>query len=232
MKTIEASTHILPIIDVGTYGTILEDLYDHDGELVQTIMTIAAGHIEETIKDATGHTVRLVNRSYWSPREYNFTNDRMDFDLLIPTALYDQARAFVGDDVFFAWLQGRYGSHSGFISFAPYTRDEWAAALTNEDNDKHNRAICIYIMWMLHLDGFDERAEHVQYDLYEDISGYYTTLETTIDYFIEDCTATNGAAIIAELRQCLAALDAWQFEHWIDQDYIVNQVQDRYSMAA
>ena len=65
---------------------------------------------------------KVENASLNSPQFYNYENDSIEFDLIIPEETIEKFRNAEYDDDFFKWSKRNYGSYDGFISFFPYER--------------------------------------------------------------------------------------------------------------
>lgn len=126
------NTGLIPLFS-GTYNTIWDVTeYSDDGEeldiqyefkdLMQSIADTYKDHAEE-IKEALG--VPYINNivfsgDYYSPREYNFSTDTLDFTLDVNEVLMLQtAKDLVEDTAFNKWLHDNFASYDGFISYTP-----------------------------------------------------------------------------------------------------------------
>lgn len=148
------NTNFLHLIEPGTYGTILGDylndirdectddwlnaMVEHGIEKINEILS------EEFIVDRFG-VLKAENGKMNSPRFYNYENDSIEFDLIIPDETIELIRSVEYDDEFFEWTKENYGSHSGFISFFPYTREKFEKAVLKDDLDL-SRAVSMLIM--------------------------------------------------------------------------------------
>ena len=151
---LEMTTDFLHLIEPGIYGTIPGDYLDnirdectddwlnamveHGIEKINEILS------EEFIVDRFG-ACKAENGKMNSPRFYNYENDSIEFDLIIPDETIELIKSVEYDDEFFEWTKENFGSHSGFISFFPYTREKFERAVLKDDLDL-SRAIAMVIM--------------------------------------------------------------------------------------
>lgn len=100
-----------------------------------------------------------------SPREYNFTTDRVF--VYLPRALVTRWHAAMkGNEKFADLVRARFSSRDGFISFYPSTLATWYEKDLNEWD--HNQ-IGTLLDAVLIVAGFDKRKllEEIESDLYE-----------------------------------------------------------------
>ena len=84
----------------------------------------------------------------WSPREYNFNTDQLDFDLNIDLRkLIARVRELKNDKKFSEFLIEHFRSRDGFISFTPDNYDEIIASLLNKD-DSFDQSIGAVIRYL------------------------------------------------------------------------------------
>ncbi len=151
---LEFSTNFIGIIYPGTYGTLLGDyLFDIRDEHVDDWFNAIKEHcidkineilMEETIVKEFGE-MHCNNSVFVSPQFYNFENDSVNFDLVVPEITVKKIRESEYDESFYKWTKEKYGSHDGFISFFPYCKDSFERALTKDDVD-FSRAFSMVLM--------------------------------------------------------------------------------------
>ncbi len=176
MIRIETSTEIFPILYCGLYGTELGSYYEECSEeylqdFKDYLVSVAKDKIEEMIKECeTG--IEVKDFSFSSPQWYNYSNDTVEFTLEIPNLMELKAVTWVEeikeDKSFIREIKELFGSHSGFVSFAP--ADSWKelheAIMNNATKDKFERALQIYLYYQL-KDNCD--LEEYQNDFEEEI---------------------------------------------------------------
>lgn len=102
----------------------------------------------------------------WSPREYNFTTDQLDFNMDInKIKLLESLRSRKNDGKLSQFLIDNYRSRDGFISFTPDNYGELVEQIVG-DGDECDQAIGAYITYLAG-DTFNEIEEAV----YEDWQG-------------------------------------------------------------
>lgn len=88
---------------------------------------------------------KAKNGKLSSPRFYNYENDSIEFDLIVPDETIDLIRSIEYSDEFFKWAKENYGSYDGFISFFPYSKEKFENALKTDGLDL-SRAVAMVIM--------------------------------------------------------------------------------------
>lgn len=174
---LKMNTAILPLIEVGLYGTNLGDIYynidsEYNEDFKNAIVEYGKDKIEEilndedSIKEEIGYC-EIENVSFRSPQWYNYENDSLDFDLIIDNVIPKQILFNVENiykDMFFDWIEKSYCSYSGFISFFPYKKEKYIEAIKGKDLE---RAVAMYIMFLIHISDID--LEQYQFDFEDDI---------------------------------------------------------------
>ena len=81
--------------------------------------------IERELKDL--FNVELEFAGLISPREYNFSNDSINVNYYLENADFDKLIQYLKDntDAFAEYLEDRYKSRSGFVSFFEYDVKTW-----------------------------------------------------------------------------------------------------------
>lgn len=151
---LEMTTNFLRIINPGTYGTLLGDFLndirdEHVDDWLDAMVEHGIKKINEILSEdffvAEFGECKAENGKMNSPRFYNYENDSIEFDLIIPDETIELIRRVEYDDEFFKWTKENYGSHSGFISFFPYTREKFERAVLKDDLDL-SRAVAMVVM--------------------------------------------------------------------------------------
>lgn len=157
MIRIETSTEILPILNSGLYGTILGSYYEecleeNSQNFIKYLVDKVKEKIEDMINDCkTLNGIEVRDFNFHSPREYNFVNDTVEFTLEIPDITELKAIAWVeeikNNIQTNEEIKELFGSHSGFISFAPADswNDLYNAIKHISTKDKFDRAMQIYL---------------------------------------------------------------------------------------
>ena len=144
----------------------------------------ALHEIEGFLKDISEHVkAGLANNEYstYSPREYNFSTDGMDYYVSVEQGELDRlANELWSDSDFMDWAYDAYRSRSGFISFMPCTRNEFNEAIKGKDVE---RAFSMYLMWLLEKEYLDEHGYEnpYQHSLLDRFSGNHSEGE-----FVDD----------------------------------------------
>ena len=114
---------------------------------LNTIGQYALNEISEFFDDINHFLkIKLANQSYevYSPREYNFQTDGMDYFVEIDEREIDNlGTRLKGNNKFLTWIYDSYRTKSGFISFMPYTEEMFFDALAGKDIE---RALSMYLM--------------------------------------------------------------------------------------
>jgi len=96
-----------------------------------------------------------------SPQFYNYRSDELDFEVEVEQSELDKILPSVIDNQkFWEWIEDRYGSCSGFISFCPYRKDEFIKAIQGEDIE---RSLAMWLTWI-----FKENVSETYYNPYEE----------------------------------------------------------------
>lgn len=171
---LEMTTNFLHLIEPGTYGTILGDymnyirdecknnwlnaMGEHSIEKINEILS------EEFIVDRFG-VCKAENGKMNCPQFYNYENDSIEFDLIVSDETIEMIRHAKYDDEFFKWAKENFGSHPGFISFFPYTRERFESAVL-EDGLNLSRALAMIIMKTIE-DNVSEREMEIWQEDYQ-----------------------------------------------------------------
>lgn len=142
------NTGVLRIIDVDMYSLNDEipERATQEG-LDEIIQDIAPKYLKEVIQEVLP-SVEIYATGVYHPRQYNFSGDELEFDLVANKEEYEALKEKVtSDENFNAYLRNNYKSYDGFISYMAddisefETQDTWKQlvqvimfALGDEDN--------------------------------------------------------------------------------------------------
>jgi hypothetical protein len=152
-------------LENGNYGEIPEEFHKKIIEKViggkfefsdylQDICKRAISYLEENClehwKNAFPSIEKIEYKSHWSPKEYNFQGDEMDFTVHCDVRkIRKELKKFaLGNTAFFAWLHDTWKSRDGFISFVPHDEYDWFHALALDDKIDYCLGTALhYIIW-------------------------------------------------------------------------------------
>lgn len=145
---------------------LISEKYDGTEEFQQQVLDLAPATIQQAF-DEYGIPATVVSGSckWWHPREYNFSDDVIEFDMSIDTNWVESKfRELSSDSKFNKFLGERYSSRSGFMSFMPNNASEYEEILDPNSTDywKLVSAIISYI-----VDNDPSISESIIEDLYE-----------------------------------------------------------------
>lgn len=176
---VEMNTNWCRLINPGMYetyiGSVRDEIMEEYQEDFLNLVATESKCIMNEILDRDGlnevfGSLEATDAKVISPRYYNFVNDSLDFTLIVPDNIKEIMLSvyshWTEDDKYYEWMQKNYGSYSGFISFAPYTKEKFEQALNDAPNDgnyKFNRALAMMIMYVLDLQCCD--FDSYQWDL-------------------------------------------------------------------
>lgn len=142
------NTGVLRIIDVDMYSLNDEipESATQEG-LDEIVQDIAPKYLKEVIQEVLP-SVEIYATGVYHPRQYNFSGDELEFDLVANKKEYEALKEKVtSDENFNAFLRNNYKSYDGFISYMAddisefETQDTWKQvvqvimfALGDEDN--------------------------------------------------------------------------------------------------
>lgn len=171
------TTDFLHLIEPGMYGTNLgEFMYQLADEYIDdfknAIVLYGVDKINEMLSEdfiiESLGVCKVENASLNSHQFYNYENDSIEFDLIIPDETIEKFRNAEYDDDFFKWSKRNYGSYDGFISFFPYERQQFEMALKTSDLDL-SRAISMIIMKIFEQEFGEDEIARCQRDFEDDV---------------------------------------------------------------
>ena len=129
----DLNTGILPVVNVDMYS-LSDNLYEYDidqKELDDIVLEIAPKYIEDTISEILPN-VSVVAKSVYHPKQYNYSGDELEFDLVVDSNAYEELKEkTLNNPEFKQFLKDNYSSKSGFVSFMAddlddfKTQEEW-----------------------------------------------------------------------------------------------------------
>lgn len=195
---IEMATTILPIIEVGTYGTNL-DAYDVQEDYIEDFHKAIIMHgtdkinevlSEDSIVEKLGK-MTASNVLFKSPKWYNYQNDWLEFNLEIENEILFMNTVDViyndNDKDFFKWADENFGSHPGFISFAPTNKDKFIKYIKKDFNEyDFSRAVALIIMYTISKEISETEMERHQRDFEDDVWEYINENGMAMDAFYDE----------------------------------------------
>lgn len=174
---LQMSTNFLHLIEPGLYGTNLgENMYTVEDEYIENYKKAIVDYGIDKINEMLSEDnilfwfgkCKAENGKLNSPRFYNYENDSIEFDLVIPDEAIKSIRNAKYTNGFFEWCKKNYGSHSGFISFFPYYREKFENALKSNDLDL-SRAVAMVMMKAFEEKIGEEELLRYQRDFEDDV---------------------------------------------------------------
>ena len=174
---LEMTTEFLHLIEPGMYGTNLGDTMEnldenYSDDFRGAIVEYGIEKINEMLSEdsivALFGECKAENGNLNSPRWYNYENDSIEFDLIVPEGTIKYVRNAEYNDEFFKWAKQNYGSYSGFISFFPYEREQFEMALKTSDLD-FSRAFAMVMMKAFEQNFCEEEINRCQSDFENDV---------------------------------------------------------------
>jgi hypothetical protein len=157
-------------------GTSKEDiqqlLFDHSkfGVYARYVAEAYAEAYNEWLNETLGFSVTLNYVELSSPKEYNFTTDRI-FCQISHEDVHKIYR-HVGRKALRAKAKQEFTSRDGFMSFYSPDIDDWGVSRTWD----HNQLYCL-------LSALNSDDDEMDVGIYEDISeGLYTSFQAAIDW--------------------------------------------------
>lgn len=149
---------------------LIDEEYDGVPEFFQQVLDYAPNTIQASFDDY-GIPATVVNGSckWYHPREYNFSDDVIEFDMTIDTNwVNDKFNEFSADKKFIGFLQDNYTSRSGFISFMPDSTAEYTELL-DPNGDEYWKVVSAIVSYIVSED--PSIKESAMEDLIDDLSG-------------------------------------------------------------
>jgi hypothetical protein len=179
---LKLNTDLCAIIIPDTYGSGFQsEVAAYMWEDFKTLMVDKAKEKIEEVLDELGIPYRnLKMGGFWSPREYNFSTDWIEFELDVPDDYVETIRQNVqrDEDNFFRFAKENFGTHDGFISFYPYEKEDFYNV-----NRKEEYIVSMWIMYRMNEE-FDIHAYRYEYldDVWDYACGNGYTIESEDEY--------------------------------------------------
>lgn len=174
---LQMTTEFMPLIEPGLYATTLGDysnhiMYDHLNDFRNAVAQCGIAKINEILSDdllvRVFEECRAENGEMNSPRFYNYENDSIEFDLIVPDTTIKIIRKTEFGGKFFEWAKENFGSYDGFISFFPYEEEDFKEVLKT-DGLNLSRAIAMVIMFGVEKAIGKAEMERYQRDFEDDV---------------------------------------------------------------
>lgn len=175
---LKLNTNLIPIFS-GTYENIWEpEEINDDGESLpldyeqKDLLSSIAGvyqENEEAICKTFGISfikkIHFTGKS-WSPREYNFNTDQLDFIVTIDKRLMLETLAKLnGNEEFEKYLHEHFTSYDGFMSFTPNNYKELSEEILGEHDD-YIQAVSALIRFLA-----KDETDEIETDMHEEWAG-------------------------------------------------------------
>lgn len=168
---VELNTDVVDSIIPDTYGNgfqyeIRSDCWE---DFKQGMIDKAEEYLKAFLEETDFKDAKLTMKDFYSPREYNFRTDSIDFELEFDDLIIDKIARFADEDVngdrkFVNWLAKRYRSYDGFICWMPIDYAEFMNYLNGKESDCYQwRAIAAYLSYQIreHFDLDKEQDAYI-----------------------------------------------------------------------
>ena len=185
---IDLNTNLIPLF-CGTYETMWEIReYNDDGDEVEVSYDFSdfMKSIQSVYDDQGWWIVKEMDIPWvkkikfignWSPREYNFKTDQLDFQLTINAKeMLKKLAELKNEPEFKEFLHDKYTSYDGFWSWTPNNYADIYSSITENKND-FCQSLSAMITYLI-----KDKVREIQMDVYEEWNGNgYGGLDYTID---------------------------------------------------
>lgn len=166
--TYDVSTNVIPIIDVDAYGGSLSSFfYDSDKVILDRdldafwnqVVTESMDIIQDSFKEL-GIPAKVVSGSgnIYHPSYYNFSGDELNFSISVEDSwINERFEEYKDDAEFLNFLQEKYSSRSGFISFFPSDKQKFIESFESS-RDKW-KVVCQIITYQFDNGIYEENSE-------------------------------------------------------------------------
>ena len=139
-------------------GVKIEDTRDIDwdyNEYRNRVSIAAIGSIEQFMKH-DGYSIGIEFEKVYSPKFYNFENDSIYCTYSVPDEDFERLLEYCNDNSseFKTFLDDRFTSRSGFISFFSTEPNTWFNEYLVEDSSKFERAFTSVLEFYLQEEGY------------------------------------------------------------------------------
>ena len=158
---------------------LVEEKYDGVPEFFEQVLRYAPGTIQEAFNDYDiPGTVVNGSCKWYHPREYNFSDDVIEFDMTIDTNwVENKFRELSENSAFTKFIDREFSSRDGFISFMPNETSEYETLL-DPNNGEYWKVVSAIIKFIVNED--PSIRDSVTEDLYESLreNADYTTFSS------------------------------------------------------
>lgn len=205
LRCYELSGSLCPLVHVGMYDSLISlsnweddamyNLKEDYGEAAEVFACFGDCDVEGFHKVVQRNAAEIIDEyampildnygvaaikvtGIWSPREYNFTTDQLDFDVYLKDDFMEKfkenMKRFRTNPSLQKYIEDHWWSRSGFLSFMPQSMDEI------ESFEDEERCLACYLTFALLTEGYwDNFLEgRTDWELYEKLS----TNECCTDY--------------------------------------------------
>ncbi len=173
------NTNLIPMFN-GTYETEWEITeYNEEGteevdvdydfqDFMKSIAEAYHGHEEQILKSLKAPFVKSIHftGNTFSPREYNFSTDQLDFEVEINRAgLLRELKKLEDNAEFQEFLHEHFTSYDGFMSFTPNNYSDLAHEIKSQGDEEY-QAISALIRFLA-----GEGLKDINGDVWEDWQG-------------------------------------------------------------
>jgi hypothetical protein len=176
---IKLNTNLVPMF-TGTYESIWELMdYDDDGnelELDYNHKDLMNGIVDQ-YNSNSDYIIRELNipwiksikfTGHWSPREYNFNTDQLDFTLSIDKeGMIKSLKSLKNDSKFESWLRDNFTSYDGFWSSTPNNYTDLYNELVSEVGSEYDQSLGALITYL----AGKKSLEDIEYMVHDDWQG-------------------------------------------------------------
>lgn len=229
MKTIKTWTNTLPLVSINTYYgafdtnslidsyTIDEDFkegyvpynaemywdgFDMDlykNDIVQIAKNYILHNIFPEIKKLNLGIKKIEIFDMYSPKEYNFESDHINFDLIVNNNFYKNLLKIIKNlsnedkNNLDSYLRKKFSSRDGFMSFTANNLGDLMSEIKREES----RETSVFLYWYFLNKGSEDLKEYLDYDnwvtyFYENREQY---TEFVTDEFIKQCEMNVGEVV-------------------------------------
>ena len=156
--------------DIARVLELIEEKYDGTDEFYAQVLRVAPAYLQDAL-DQYGIAAKIVPGSchWYHPREYNFGDDTMDFDLEVDTDWVANTFMELADKPEFQnCVKEHFSRRSGFISFIPDNVSELEELLDPDDRD-YWKVVAAIVRYFVDQD--PQIADDVTDEMVEYISG-------------------------------------------------------------
>lgn len=147
---------------------LVDEKYDGRDEFFDQVLRLAPSYIQDAFDDY-GAKIKVIPSSckWYHPREYNFSDDTIQFDASVDTAwVENKFRELSRKPDFANYLKREFSSRDGFISFMPDDVDSYNELL-DPSNDNYWKVVSAIVGYLISED--TSIRDHATYDLEDSV---------------------------------------------------------------